>query len=89
MIDDYKKSNTRKEMILDYENKIQQYYTNIKKNEEIITQYFDETNFNKFEKIDNIEKIEDENERLLDGHNEIQYLDKEPTKFARHMSKIL
>jgi hypothetical protein len=37
----------------------------------------------------NIEDIENENEKLLDGHTEIQYLDKEPTKFARQISKII
>ena len=32
---------------------------------------------------------EDYEDRLLDGHSEIKALDKESSKFARHLSKII
>jgi hypothetical protein len=82
IIDDYKKSNTNHRMILDYNNKIEQYQEKIKHNENLIF------NYNQSQDI-SYEIIEDENEKLLDGHTEIKYLDSESTKFARQLSKII
>ncbi len=119
VIDGYRKSNTHKKLILDYEKKIRQYQENIRENEEMILSLeereseieneseseneskSDENKFNKvgkfnklskFSKVEKNLKIEDieiENEKLLDGHTEIQYLDKEPIKFARQISKMI
>jgi len=82
IIDGYKNSNTHHKMILEYQNKIKQYEQKIKYNEDLIL------NFDEIEEISS-ENIEDENEKLLDGHIEIQYLDKESAKFARHMAKLM
>jgi hypothetical protein len=79
-IDNYKKTNINSKAIPEYESKIRRYKECILKNEELIANY-EENEMTS-------EKIEDENEKLLDGHTEIQYLDKETAKFARHMSKI-
>jgi len=79
IVDECKKTNTNHKMILDYENKIKQYEEKIKYNETLI---------NDSENI-SYEVIEDENEKLLDGHTEIKYLDSESTKFARQLSKII
>ena len=82
IIDGNKHSNTHHKMILEYENKINKYEQKIKQNADLILKYI------QIEKISS-EDIEDENEKLLDGHTEIQYLDKESTKFARHMAKLM
>lgn len=104
IIDDYKKSNTHNKLIADYEKKIKEYQKNIQKNEDIIYSLkMDKLDYDIHEKekdedvecyteeinILNIEDFDNENEKLLDGHTEIKYLDKEPTKFARQISKIL
>lgn len=118
VIDGYRKSNTHKKLILDYEKKIRQYQENIRENEEMILSLEEReseiesenesksdenkfNNFNKFNKVGKVSKfskveknlkiedIEIENEKLLDGHTEIQYLDKEPIKFARQISKMI
>ena len=36
-----------------------------------------------------VEEIEEENDKILDGHTDIKQLDTESTKFARQMSKLL
>ena len=82
IIEGNKQSNTHHKMILDYENKINKYEQKIKQNEDIIL------NSNQIEEMYS-ENIEDENEKLLDGHTEIQYLDKESSKFARHIAKLM
>ena len=82
IIDGNKHSNTHHKMILEYENKINKYEQKIKQNADLILKYI------QIEKISS-EDIEDENEKLLDGHTEIQYLDKESTKFARHIAKLM
>jgi hypothetical protein len=35
------------------------------------------------------EELEEENDKILDGHTDIKQLDSESSKFARHMSKLL
>lgn len=81
MIDNYKNSNINGKLVIEYEKKIKKYEENILRNQEIIDN-------NEYTIDINSENIEDENEKLLDGHTEIQYLDKETSKFARQMSKI-
>ena len=73
----YKISNTNKKLIKEYESKIEQYQSMIKENNKIINEY-------DYEIIE-----EDDEDRLLDGHSEIKALDKESSKFARHLSKII
>jgi len=80
IIDNYKTSNTNNKLIIEYERKIQTYKEQIKTNEIII---YDSNNFKE------VDELEDENEKLLDGHIEIQYLDKESSKFARQLSKMI
>jgi hypothetical protein len=80
IINNSKNSNINSRMVTDYENKIREYEEIINRNQEIID--------DDHEKRD-IDSIEDENDKLIDGHTEIKYLDTENTKFARHMSKLL
>jgi len=81
VINDYKIANVKSGLIRDYEEKIQKYQKIIDKNNEIL----DECD------IENIcvEEIEEENDKILDGHTDIKQLDTESTKFARQMSKLL
>jgi len=79
IVDNYKKSNTNNKSIKEYERKIEMYNDQIRTNEIIIL----DSDFKE------AEEIEDENEKLLDGHTEIQYLDTESSKFARQLSKMI
>jgi len=80
IVNNSKNSNINSRMVTDYENKIKEYEEIINRNQDIID--------DDHEKRD-IDSIEDENDKLIDGHTEIKYLDTENTKFARHMSKLL
>jgi hypothetical protein len=82
IINGYKKSKTHDKLISHYQNKINEYSDIINTNNKIILDN------NQSEDI-SAEEIDDQNEKLLDGHTEIQYLDKETSKFARQMSKII
>lgn len=79
IIDNYRNSNINSKLVIEYEKNIKKYEENITRNQEIIDN-------NEYD-LDS-EYIEDENEKLIDGHIEIQYLDKETAKFARQMAKI-
>lgn len=82
IINGYKESKTHDKLISHYKNKINEYSDIINRNNKIILEN------NQSEDI-STEEIDDQNEKLLDGHIEIQYLDKETSKFARQMSKII
>lgn len=81
VVDNYKSANVSSELINDYEDKIQKYQKIIDKNNEILTEY----------STDHIcvEEMEEENDKILDGHTDIKQLDSESSKFARQMSKLL
>ena len=80
-INNHKKSNINSKLISDYENKIRQYESVIERNQQIIDECDGKFDIYTYD-------IEDENDKLIDGHTEILYLDTESTKFARHMSKL-
>lgn len=81
VIDNYKSANVVSELINDYEDKIQKYQMIIDKNNEILTEYSSDHIC--------VEEIEEENDKILDGHTDIKQLDSETSKFARQMSKLL
>jgi len=82
IIDNYKSANVKSGLIIDYEDKIEKYQKIIDKNNEILSEY-DTTEYLC------AEELEEENDKILDGHTDIKQLDSESSKFARHMSKLL
>ena len=82
IINNYKIANVKSGLIKDYEDKIEKYQKIIDKNNEILAEYGTED-------ILCVEEIEEENDKILDGHTDIKHLDSESTKFARQMSKLL
>ena len=83
-IDNYKISNlsNKNKLIDEYENKIEQYENHILENKDLIEKYKDVSNID-------VDIIEDENDKLLDGHTEIKQLDSESSKFARRITKLI
>jgi hypothetical protein len=82
IIDNYKSANVKSGLIIDYEDKIEKYQKIIDKNNEILSEY-DTTEYLC------AEELEEENDKILDGHTDIKQLDSESSKFARHMSRLL
>lgn len=80
LLEDAEIANVNKKLIKEYRKKITEYEDKIDENEEKILDYEEENTF--------IED-EEENDKLIDGHTEIKYLDSESTKFARHVSKLI
>lgn len=78
LISDAETSNINKNRISEYKKKIIEYEDKIEENNEKILEYENE-------------EIEDEedDEKLIDGHEEIKHLDSESSKFARHVSKLI
>ena len=81
VIDEYKNANIKTGLIRDYEEKIRKYQKVIDKNTEILSECDTEYICT--------EEMEEENDKILDGHTDIKQLDTESTKFARQMSKLL
>jgi len=83
-IDNYKIANlsNKNKLIDEYQNKIEQYENHILENKDLIEKYKDISNID-------VDIIEDENDKLLDGHTEIKQLDSESSKFARRISKLI
>ena len=83
-IDNYKIANlsNKNKLIDEYQNKIEQYENHILENKDLIEKYKDISNID-------VDIIEDENDKLLDGHTEIKQLDYESSKFARRISKLI
>ena len=83
-IDNYKIANlsNKNKVIDEYQNKIEQYENHIKDNKALIEKYKDVSNID-------VDIIEDENDKLIDGHTEIKQLDSESSKFARRISKLI
>jgi len=76
IIEDAEIGNINVNRIPEYKNKIYEYEEKIKENEEKI--------------LENEEFYEeDDDDRLIDGHEEIKHLDSESSKFARHVSKLI
>jgi len=75
-------SSNKNKMVDDYQSKIENYENRINENNALIEKYKDVSNIDA-----NI--IEDENDKLIDGHTEIKQLDSESSKFARRVSKLI
>lgn len=73
-------ANVNHKIIKEYKKRITEYRDKIEENNIKIFDYEEENTF--------IED-EEENDKLIDGHAEIKYLDSESTKFARHVSKLI
>ena len=81
-IDNYKKTGSNNKIIKDYQNRIEEYERNILENKDLIEKYKDVSNID-------VDIIDDENDKLLDGHTEIKQLDSESSRFARRISKLI
>ena len=83
-IDNYKITNlsNKNKLVDEYQNKIEQYENHILENKDLIEKYKDISNID-------VDIIEDENDKLLDGHTEIKQLDSESSKFARRITKLI
>ena len=80
LLEDAEIANVNIKIIKEYKNKINEYEDKIEVNSIKILEYEEENTYT---------DDEEENDKLIDGHTEIKYLDSESTKFARHVSKLI
>ena len=80
LLEDAEIANVNIKIIKEYKNKINEYEDKIEVNSIKILEYEEENTYT---------DDEEENDKLIDGHTEIKYIDSESTKFARHVSKLI